>query len=332
MKFTSETSLKVINNAPELTQAKGCLIAGGDFFTGDNGELTLSELQKKNPTWNAGDIIFGLEHLLQVAQTSEQYVYPVYSAEEVEHLPRLGSVRLIFLPAKQRKRDTYAILLAGGAYGSVCTMVESLPVAAKLNDMGISCFCLNYRIASQESFISGLLPEPLDDLAAAWKYIRKNQKIFGVNAEDYIVGGFSAGGHLASLWGTSHMGARKYGIVQPKMLILAYPLITAENMPSGPLRDMMCTGMFGAGFTLDDIRRYDASGNIDSNYPKTYLVRSIDDRTVSLKDADNFMSAMKTAGVTNQLQQAQTGGHGFGLGTATPLSGWVERAIMFFDE
>jgi len=332
MKFTKDTKLRDINDAPELSPAKGHLISGGDFFAGENGELTLSELQEKNPTWYAGDIIYGLERLRQTAESREQYVYPVYSAEEVDHMPRLGSVRLIFLPAKQRKHNTYAILLAGGAYGAVCTMVESLPVAAKLNDLGISCFCLNYRTAVQESFINGLLPEPLDDLAAAWRYIRQNQEIFGVNAQDYVVGGFSAGGHVASLWGTAHLGARKYGIAQPKMLMLAYPLITVENMPDGPIKSMICAGMFGAGFTLDDIRRYDAGRHIDAEYPKAYLARSMDDPTVSFNDADDFISAVDAAGVPYRIDQAQSGGHGFGLGTATPLNGWVERAIAFLDE
>ena len=36
---------------------------------------------------------------------------------------------LIYLPADKKKYDFYAILMAGGGYGAVCTMVEALPVA-----------------------------------------------------------------------------------------------------------------------------------------------------------------------------------------------------------
>ena len=332
MNFTKNAKLRDINDALEFSQAKGHLIAGGNFFSGESGELTLLELQGKNSTWYADDILYGLERLQQIAQRGGQFVYPVYSPEEIEQTPRLGNVQLIYLPAKQKLHHTYAILLAGGAYGAVCTMVESLPVAAKLNELGVSCFCLNYRTAVQESFVNGLLPEPMDDLAAACKYIRQNQEIFGVNAENYIVGGFSAGGHVASLWGTAHLGARKYGVMQPRMLMLAYPLITMENVPDGPMKNMMCAGMFGAKFTLDDIRRHDAGRHIDAEYPKVYLAHSIDDSTVSLNDANHFTAAMDAAGVPYRLEQAQSGGHGFGLGTATPLNGWVERAVTFLDE
>ena len=61
MKFTKDTKLRDINDAPELSPAKGHLISGGDFFAGENGELTLSELQEKNPSTNRLCICLGNE-------------------------------------------------------------------------------------------------------------------------------------------------------------------------------------------------------------------------------------------------------------------------------
>lgn len=333
MKITKDTKLKDVASAPELAQARGQLISGGvDWFSGEGGELTLEELQRRNPTWNHRDMIYGLKRLQEVSGMVDRYVYPVYTVEEAERDPHLGQVHLIHLPAGRRRNGLYAILLAGGAYGAVCTMVESLPVAAKLNELGITSFCLNYRTAVQESFVTGLMPKPLDDLAAAWRLIHSQQGVFGVNAADYIVGGFSAGGHTAALWGTPHLGFRKYGIPAPKMLLLAYPLISMENLKPGPVTDYISLGLFGAGHTGEDIRRYAAHLHVDADYPRVYLVQSMDDDTVPPKDSDDLWLALERAGVLFRMERPASGGHGFGLGSATPANGWVERALAFLYE
>lgn len=236
MVFTENTRLQEICQAEHLLPIRDCLISGGRFFE-ENGLLTLAQLQERSPTWNAKDLLYGLRRL------EEPYkVCSVYGGED----PRMAAVKLTWLPAREKKHETFVILLAGGAYGAVCTMAESLPVAARLNELGYSCFCLNYRTAVQESFVHGLMPQPLEDLAAAWRYIRGHADEFGVDPQDYAVSGFSAGGHTAALWGTENLGARKYGLPQPKCLILGYPLITMANVPEGPVKKYMCTGMFGA--------------------------------------------------------------------------------------
>lgn len=319
MVFTENTRLKKIFQAEHLLPIRDCLISGGRFFE-ENGLLTLAQLQEQSPTWNAQDLLYGLRRL------EEPYkVCSVYGGED----PRKATVKLTFLPAREKKHETFVILLAGGAYGAVCTMVESLPVAARLNELGYSCFCLNYRTAVQESFVHGLMPQPLEDLAAAWRYIRGHADEFGVDPQDYAVSGFSAGGHTAALWGTENLGARKYGLPQPKCLILGYPLITMANVPEGPVKKYMCTGMFGAGFTERDIQTYDASRNTDEGYPSCFLARALDDPTVSKKDGDGMKMAL---GEKCRIFEAKTGGHGFGLGSATPLCGWVEAAAHWMEE
>lgn len=334
MEIAKEMKIKDIHQVPEFKQAKGHLISGSeDFFKGENGELTLVQLQEKNPTWNHHDLLYGLERLREVALVHPQYVYPVYSVEDVEQDSHLQQVQLLYLPSEKKvEGQPIAILLAGGAYGAVCTMVETLPVAARFNELGVTCFCLNYRTAVQESFVSGLMPKPLDDLAAAWRYIHKHQDGFNVDAENYIVGGFSAGGHTTALWGTEHLGYRNYGIPSPQMLMLGYPLITTENLPTGPIADYINLGLFGDQHSSEDIHRYSANYHVDAEYPRVYLVQSKDDDTVPIKDAEDYVAALEKAYVPFHIEYAESGGHGFGLGSATPLSGWVERTMAFLNE
>lgn len=264
-------------------------------------------------------MIYGLNHLAE-------NTFKVFSPYG-EGNPK-SKVKLIYLPAEKRKKDYFVIFLAGGAYGAVCTMVESLPVAARLNELGIDCFCLNYETATTQSFINGLLPAPIDDLAAACKFIF-NDSVF--NFDSYVVCGFSAGGHIASLWGTAELGARKYGISQPKALMLAYPLITMENALDTPIAKYMCTGMFGKNYDLNKIREFDASRHIDNKYPKTFIVRAKDDTIVSQKDTVDLKIALDKENVPCVIEEALSGGHGFGLGSKTPLCGWEKHAIEYID-
>ena len=314
--FTKDTTLNEIYSAKHIRPIRDALVSGGNYF-GANGHLTLDQLQQKNPTGFSGDILYGLQRL-----ETDYEVHNVYDD------PRLTNVKLTWLPAEKKRHDTFMILMAGGAYGAVCTMVESLPVAAKLNELGYDCFCLNYRTAVPESFVKGLLPEPMDDLATALQYIAEKKVHFGVNPNDYAVSGFSAGGHLASTWGTAHLGARKYGLPQPKCMLLGYPLISMANVPESPVKQYLCTGMFGAGYTQEDIEKYDASCHVDTEYPPCYIVRAMDDTTVSIRCGDVIKDAL---GERCMIEQAQTGGHGFGLGSDTPLNGWVERATAWME-
>ena len=320
MEITKDMTLRKIMKLPCFAQMQGQFVSTsmGDWFQ-DKYDLTLSQLQEQNPTWFHVDLLYGLNRLQEVASEKEQYVYEVHEG-----------VKMIHLPTKKKKYDTCAILMAGGAYGAVCTLGESLPVAAKLNELGMDCFCLNYRTATKSSFLKGLMPEPLDDLAAAWQFIKANEALFGLNAENYIAGGFSAGGHLTAMWGTPHHGARYYGIPNPKLLMLIYPLISMENL-HGPGAAMIGTGMFGAGFGKEKIQEYAAHRHVDEDYPSVYLVQAMDDDTVPIQDSYDMETALKASNVRHTIELPVSGGHGFGLGSATPAKDWVERALHFMD-
>ena len=318
MEFTKDTRIKDILDLPCFRQMNGQFIASsaGDWFCG-KGELSLDELQRQNPTWYWEDVAYGLRRLQKIALGGEQYVYPV----------REG-VCLIHLPAENRKYQEYAILNAGGAYGAVCTMVESLPVAAKLNELGMDCFCLNYRTATKDSFARGLMPKPLEDLAMAWKTIKSKEMLFDLNAERYFVGGFSAGGHLAAMWGTENHGARHFDIPNPEALLLAYPLIGLENL-AGPAAQLLRTGLLGVNYAQEKLAEYTASRQIGACYPPVYLVQAEDDDTVPKQDAADMETALNKAGIPHCMERVPAGGHGFGLGTATDAGGWVSRALSF---
>ena len=332
MMVTKDTTLQELNEAPELAVAKNALISGGGYFEGETANLSLQDLNDKFGTWSWKDMVYGINRFLYLLENNKGNVYSVYSEEEITADPRKEQVRLFWMPSDDKRNSECVILMSGGAYGAVCTLSESMPVAARLNELGFDCFCLNYRTAVNEDAINGLFPLPADDVAAAWNFIRENEKIFGVDANNYVIGGFSAGGHLAAMWGTKHKGARHYGVPQPKMILLDYPLISMDTMADDPVKQFMQTLMFGAEHSREKEEEYIVNNHIDESYPSVYHVQALDDSTVLPINASLFREAMEAVNVPYELELVESGGHGFGLGTQTQASGWVDRAVIFLKE
>jgi len=331
MKITESTTLGEIYNLPCLSESKDYLIGGGSYLFQASADATLTRVQKRMPTWYAGDMAYGLNRLTEIAESGKQYLFPVYSEQEMRDDPGKKDVRLFCFPGTNRE-GRYAILLSGGAYEAVCSIAESFPVATKLNEHGITVFCLNYRI--HKPGMDCLLPKPMDDLAAAWRFLRAHASEFGIVPENYAVGGFSAGGHVAAEWGTDNKGARKYGIPQPEMLLLGYPMITTERMREETTREFwvhFLEVMFGPKYDRRIEAEYSVDLHVDDKYPATYIVQSKNDADLPFWNLSVMKKALENAGVTYRAEVSVDGGHGFGLGSATDIAGWIDRAAEFWS-
>ena len=326
MEINVNTTVQEIVDMPTFKPMRNAFVgAAGDWMTVIPGDTTIMQITQKSPTWHYGDILLGVQRLAEVADTGEEYVFDLYSEEEIKDDPALSQVKLIYHPAKHRTFNTYALLLSGGGYGAVCTLVESMPVAARLNELGMTAFSLNYRTSSKETVAAGLMPKPVDDVARAIRFIQKH---FDISAEALIVGGFSAGGHLAALWGTRYA---EYDLPKPKMLMLDYPLISLENFPE-PVKHMFAAGLLGEKWREEDTITMAVDRFVTENFPKTYLVTALDDTTVPAKDSQDLEAALVEHNVPHLFERVAHGGHGFGLGSVTNAAGWVDRAIEYMEE
>ena len=80
-----DIKLKDIFALEAFKDVKDHIVGGGaDYFCGETGELTLRELQcKKQPTWDARDMAYGLNRLNEIAASRREYVFSPYSEEEM---------------------------------------------------------------------------------------------------------------------------------------------------------------------------------------------------------------------------------------------------------
>ena len=323
--ITVNTTFKEIREIENLKIVIPYLIGNGESML--TPDKTLADLQKASPTWAAVDMAYGLQRLQEIADTHQTYLYDVYSEKEISEEPGKANVKLIHFPATGSKK--FVVLAAGGGYGAVCSLVEAFPVAAKLNEMGITVFCLNYRVGPPE-----LMPKPMEDLAAAYRFISKHAHIFKVDAKHYAVGGFSAGGHLAGAWGTKDLGYRKHQVPAPEILFLGYPLLamwrTIYPLPEGISKQML-TGYFGEDYTEEKCKPYNIDENVDAKYPSVYLVHAENDDTVPIWGSQDMAKVLEENHIIYRFEHPRTGGHGFGLGSTCEASGWVKRAVDFWN-
>lgn len=331
--ITESTSIKEIKENSVIKEIWPYLIynrAGDGAGKLSDDRWTLNDINEKNPTWRAKDIAFGLNTILEIAEERKTFIYSLYDEEEIEQDAEKADVKLIFFPSKIKSNNARtAILAAGGGYGAVCSLAESFPVAARLRELGVNAFCLNYRVAGAEP----LFPKPMEDMAAAIRFLKKNERTLGISMDRYAVGGFSAGGHLASSWGTKELGYLYYDCDKPGVLLLDYPLInisrTLNEYPSS-IRKYMLNGLFGENYSEEQCKKYDIDLHIDEDYPDTYIVQAADDDVVPVWNTKELSEKLSDMGVRNKYERVSHGGHGFGLGTDTPSEGWVERAIDFW--
>lgn len=324
MRVDVNTKLCDIYDLPDLSLCKKYLITNEDENFTKRGERTLLDMNKDTPSWGAVDIAFGLNRLLEL--TDNKYLYNVYSESEIKKCKEKKDVVLFHFPAKSSTKG-FALIIAGGGYTSVCSLAEGFPIAAKLNELGITAFVLNYRTKKLKLF-----PRPLDDVAAALTFISKNASMFDVDQNNYMTFGFSAGGHLAGMWGTRSQGYGKYGFSKPLLSCLGYPLVSTTKMSKDMpfyvklfLRAVL-VGLVG-GKKKEELTQIDDL--VDRDYSPCYIVHSKDDPMVSPMQTQSLCDSLNKYGVKYKVEWQEKGGHGFGLGTKDEICGWVERAVGF---
>lgn len=104
-----------------------------------------------------------------------------------------------FWPAKKKSRNGITLVIVHGGGWRSGSRTQHYPLAQHLADLGYTCFTPEYRLSTE-----ALYPAAVHDVKAAIRWVRANAKKFGVDTGRIAVAGFSAGGQLAALVGTTN--------------------------------------------------------------------------------------------------------------------------------
>ena len=228
-------------------------------------------------------------------------------------------------PAAPAAEKPWIMLCAGGAYMSVCTMVESLPTARHMSEAGYDIFLMTYRVRGEKAAL-----EALDDLEQAVRFIFANSASLGVHASRYAVGGFSAGANLISNWGAANIGWKKRGGTKPVCLFPVYTFIDLKREEKRDENAGLLKPMLGENYR-ENLEDFNVADHIDADYPPCYIVCGKDDNTVPPVNSELMRELLEKACVRAELEEGEHAPHGFGDGTGTDVEGWPERAIAFLE-
>lgn len=281
-----------MNTRPELANISE------NLYIGQGVQVHLSSpliAQIGTPAWNANDFVYGMTRLSDKAKKGEEVYYPLFSEEEIKEDERRGQVSVYRLASDNTEKRPYVLLLAGGGFQSVCTPMESLPVAAAFNDLGYTAFCLTYRVSGT----FGEKPDTIaEDIYRAVDFITEHAEEFNVDAKNYLIGGFSAGGMAISEWCNPETGYQKYQAEKPAAACFMYGLNEED------------------GDTID---------------VPAFIRYCNDDIFFEADPFDGFAVAISERGIATNYEKVDCL-HGFGLGTGTDAEGWVNEAESFWKE
>lgn len=177
------------------------------------------------------------------------------------------------------------ICAPGGGYGSLSIWNEGAYVAKWMNDRGIACGVVKYRLPNGHREVPLLL-----DMQNAFRFCRFHAAEWGVNQIGVI--GFSAGGHFATTVATMYADS----LAKPDFVIAIYPVVsfrrnitrmgTHDNLigksDAWENRDKYSFEQWYWGQVMyEDLEKmYSSERNVTSRTSPTFIGVSTDDKTI----------------------------------------------------
>lgn len=205
--------------------------------------------------------------------------------------------------AKSSKNKAIIICVGGGycVYGEG----EGFPLARVFDANGYVTFILCYSLGEGNPF-----PTQMRELALAVNHVRKNCDEYGIDPEDVVVCGLSAGGHLAASLGI-HADAdwlSAYDFpedARPDRLILGYPV-------TGEVRNGFARTFETLSANIDNpdlIPLMYLDKQVNSHMPPTFIWHNEDDEVIPSECTHEFEQILKEKKVPHEVHYFSDGGH-----------------------
>lgn len=216
----------------------------------------------------------------------------------------------VYLPAKGKETGCAVIVTPGGGHRNLEVLKEGSEIAEWFAAHGIAAFVLKNRLARDESNPAGQ-PQPytveghsIPDAQRAIRLVRSRAAEWAIDPQHVGIIGFSAGGEVALLAGTS--GA-------PGRADAADPLERQSSKPDffGPI--------YAVGFSRPNL-------SLSAETPPVFIACGYNDRYNLAIPSAEFFVRCKKAGVSAELHLYAGADHGFGIRAATnpAAATWIE--------
>ena len=210
------------------------------------------------------------------------------------------------------------VICPGGGYQYLAPH-EGKDYALWLNQHGVTCFVLQYRLGSH----GYRHPAMLNDAARAVRWVRAHAEDYKLDLKRVGIMGSSAGGHLASTLLT-HFDAgdtNSADVVdrqssRPDLGVLCYPVISMGEYTHKGSR----SNLLGANPSPELVEQLSNELQVSSQTPPCFLWTTFEDGTVPMENTLLFATALRKYHVPFDLHVYQKGGHGMGLADKAPFA------------
>ena len=241
----------------------------------------------------------------------------VYKQCEGEHLKLY-----LFMPAEKKLkvgRPAIVFFFGGGWVGG--TPAQFKQHAAYLKSRGMIAVLADYRTRKSH----GTSPkECVADAKSAVRFLRVNANRFGIDPDQIVAAGGSAGGHIAAATATvtrfDETKEANTASSVPCAMILFNPVFN-----NGP-------GQWGHKVVNDYWRDISPAHNIQKGIPPVIVFLGDNDKLISVATAVDFRKKMTSVGAQSELHIYKGKGHGFfnfGRGGNQDFIDTVEKMDQF---
>jgi acetyl esterase/lipase len=233
------------------------------------------------------------------------------------------------------------LIIPGGGY-SYCSVREGAPVSLTFNKAGYQAFVLRYHCGNASAY-----PTPLVESAQACAYIRNHSEEYRLDADKIAVLGFSAGGHLAALLGSSwhrrsleELTGLQVREMKPNAVLLGYPLVNLqpyiERLIAGD-QNIPPVGAMLAAYAPHS----DPLALVSALTPPTFLFHTLGDKVILPAETIEYVQTLMKNDVVCEYHEFSEGEHGlstadsltcYGRVYPTRVHHWVPLAIAWLNE
>ncbi|WP_263353947.1 alpha/beta hydrolase [Acidicapsa acidisoli] len=228
-----------------------------------------------------------------------------------DDIPTLSILR----PQPGHENGSAVIVMPGGAYLHLASILEGREVADWFTARGFTAFVLRYRLGKKY-----LLPVPLVDARRAVQLVRARARDYHFSPNRIAIIGFSAGGSLAGLTATQFVPGNPDAedpidrvSSRPDYVVLGYPWIGAVSPDVSHLSYCKLMDVMDRCEELQ--KAYSPDLFVTKDTPPTFIYHTTDDATVPVEQALSFYEALLKAGVSGEIHIFAHGSHGSGLGS-----------------
>lgn len=239
-----------------------------------------------------------------------------------------------YIPHSINQTGVAIIICPGGGYAALAPY-EGNDYAVWLNQYGVTCFVLKYRLGSHGYHY----PAQFEDVARAMRWVRVHATDYKINPDCIGIMGSSAGGHLASILlthfdfgNTNSADPIEQKSSRPDFGILCYAVITMGDFTHQGSKD----NLLGKNPSPKLVQLLSNESQVKTNTPPCFIWAVYEDTIVPVENSLMFAESLRKNRVPFALHIYEKGWHGMGLGGKPPflehLLPWTDDCLFWLRE